>query len=266
MGGAPVQVGSSMSWSSDGPGSALLLVRAAHADDQRLVDESLTVTGLELEEGPQTALGDRPVRVRTASGPGTVRYRATLEVTGDERPCPRDGVPLTDPGLLPFGLLEWILPSRYCPSDTLAPTAEALFRDRPRTRALIPAVADWVRDNVDYVPGASDGLTGADETLLARAGVCRDMAHLAVTFLRALEVPARTVAAYAPQLQPPDFHALLEAYDGTAWRLVDVTGLAPVETAVRIATGRDAAEVAWATSTGALRLDEVEVAASGPGG
>jgi transglutaminase-like putative cysteine protease len=87
------------------------------------------------------------------------------------------------------------------------------------------------------------------------------MAHLGVSFLRALEVPARVVAAYAPLLDPPDFHALLEAHDGTAWRIVDVTGLAPVATLVRIATGRDAADVAWATANGDLQLDDVQVSA-----
>ena len=101
----------------------------------------------------------------------------------------------------------------------------------------------------------------ADQTLLARQGVCRDMAHLAISFLRAQEVPARMLAAYAPYLDPPDFHALLEAHDGTAWRIVDVTGLAPVETLVRIACGRDAADIAWASSSGTLQLDDVDVMA-----
>ena len=135
------------------------------------------------------------------------------------------------------------------------------FGDRPRTRALIPAVASWVRERIDYVPGSSDALTAADETLLRRQGVCRDMAHLAVALLRALEVPARLVAGYAVGLEPPDFHALLEAHDGERWRLVDVTGLAPVETVVRIAAGRDAADVAWATSSGGLRMEDVSVGA-----
>jgi transglutaminase-like putative cysteine protease len=264
--GAPVRVESATSWTSEGGGGALLLVRAARAPDQRLVDERLTVSGAEVEEGPASRLGDRPVRVHAGGGPAAVRYLARVEVDGDARACPADDLPLPGPARLPFDLIEWTLPSRYCPSDTLAPTAGALFGARPRTRTLIPAVAAWVRGEVAYRPGSSDPLTAADETLLARAGVCRDMAHLAISLLRALEVPARMVAAYAPRLDPPDFHALLEAHDGTAWRLVDVTGLAPVETAVRIATGRDAADVAWATTTGGMRLDEVDVAAAGPRG
>ena len=261
MSGARVEVESVMSWSADGAGSALLLVRAADAADQSRIDEELTADGARIEEGPSDALGTRPLRVHTDGGDVTVRYRATLEVNGAERACPRDDVPLPEASELAFELLPWILPSRYATSDALAPTADASFGEVPRTRALIPAVGDWIRERVAYQPGVSDALTTADETLLARRGVCRDMAHLGVSFLRALEVPARMVAAYAPFLDPPDFHALLEAHDGTAWRIVDVTGLAPVETLVRIATGRDAADVAWATANGDLQLDDVQVSA-----
>ena len=118
-----------------------------------------------------------------------------------------------------------------------------------------------MRTRVAYIPGASDALTAADETLLRRQGVCRDMAHLAVSLLRALEIPARVVACYAPLLDPPDFHALVEAHDGEGWRLMDATGLAPVETIVRVACGRDAADVAWATGDEALALDDLRVSA-----
>lgn len=256
-----MRIESSMSWTCDGAGSALLLVRAAEADDQRVGEEDLRVTGAEVEEGPHDAHGARPVRLRAEDGTVSVRYRASVRVEGAGRVCPRDDAPLPEAGDLAFDLLPWTLPSRYATSDTLTPSADAVFGDLPRTRALIPAVGDWIRERVAYRPGASDALTTADETLLSREGVCRDMAHLGVGFLRALDVPARVVAAYAPFLHPPDFHALLEAHDGTAWRLVDVTGLAPVETVVRIATGRDAADVAWASASAAMTLDDLRVSA-----
>jgi transglutaminase-like putative cysteine protease len=67
------------------------------------------------------------------------------------------------------------------------------------------------------------------------------------------------VGAYALDLDPPDFHALIEAHDGLGWRRLDATGLAPVATTTRIATGRDAAEIAWATDDGGLTLDELTV-------
>ena len=256
-----VRVGTVMTWSSEGASSAVLQIRVAESADQALLDETLVADGVRVEEGPVRDDGTRPVRVHAGDGPIALRYAAGVSVDGSERECPRDDVPLPGPEDLDFGLLQWTLPSRYCPSDALGPTAEALFGDLPRTRSLIPAVADWIRERIAYVPGASDHLTTADQTLLARQGVCRDMAHLAISFLRAQEVPARMLAAYAPYLDPPDFHALLEAHDGTAWRIVDVTGLAPVETLVRIACGRDAADIAWASSSGALRLDDVDVMA-----
>jgi transglutaminase-like putative cysteine protease len=250
-----------MTWSSEGASSALLLIRVAEAHDQSLLDETLVAEGVRVEEGPTGPEGVRPVRLHAEGGPIALRYAAGVEVDGAARVCPRDDAPLPTAGELAFDLLVWTLPSRYCPSDALGPFAAATFGDMPRTRSIIPAVADWIRDRIAYQPGASDQLTTADQTLLARQGVCRDMAHLAVSFLRALDIPARVLAAYAPLLDPPDFHALLEAHDGTAWRIVDVTGLAPVETLVRIAAGRDAADVAWASGSGSLMLSDVEVSA-----
>ncbi len=251
-----------VNWTATGPASAMLLVRAAVADEATLLDEELLAEGAAVEEGPVRGDGARPVRIHAAAeGPVRLRYRAAVEVDPRGREAVDDGRMLPDSGALPFDLLGWTLPSRYAPSDVLAPTAEAVWGDAPRTRALLPAVAGWVRERIAYIPGASDALTAADETLLRRQGVCRDMAHLAVALLRALEVPARVVACYAPLLDPPDFHALVEAHDGEAWRLMDATGLAPVASVVRIATGRDAADVAWATGSAALTLDDVRVGA-----
>src|SRR5690606_13899415 len=93
---------------------------------------------------------------------------------------------------------------------------------------------------------------GAVSTLLSRRGVCRDFAHLVVAFLRALDVPARVVSVYAPGLTPMDFHAVAEAaIDGT-WHVVDATGLAPRQSLLRIATGRDAADTAFLSARGDL--------------
>lgn len=259
MGERTVRVDAATAWAAGGAGSALLTIRAAGSPEQRVLEEALVVDGARVEDGPAVREGARPVRLHADGGPVRVRYSATVAVDGDARVCPRDDRPLPDASAVAFDLLEWTLPSRYAPSDALAPTAAALFGDHPRTRAVIGEVADWVRATIAYRPGASDSLTTAQETLLARQGVCRDLAHLAAALLRALGVPARLVAAYAPLLEPPDFHAVVEAHDGLAWRIVDATGLAPVDTLVRIATGRDAAEIAWASAGGALTLGEVAV-------
>ena len=103
---------------------------------------------------------------------------------------------------------------------------------------------------------------GAEQTLLARRGVCRDYAHLVIALLRALDVPARMVAVYAPGLSPMDFHAVAEAWVDGAWWTVDATRLAPRQSMLRISTGRDAADIAFLTNHWAdLSLTRMEVLA-----
>ena len=102
----------------------------------------------------------------------------------------------------------------------------------------------------------------AGSTLMARRGVCRDFAHLVIALLRALDVPARMVSVYAPGLTPMDFHAVAEAYIDGAWWIVDATRLAPRQSMLRIATGRDAADIAFLTNHWAdLKLIKLEVLA-----
>jgi len=119
-----------------------------------------------------------------------------------------------------------------------------------------------VGTRLNYVPGSSDPIDGAVDTLLAGAGVCRDFTHLVVALLRAVNVPARVVSVYAPGLHPMDFHAVAEAFVDGQWRAVDGTLLAPRQTLVRIATGRDAADIAFLDNhNGAITLNGLVVTA-----
>jgi transglutaminase-like putative cysteine protease len=255
-----IEVRAAASWVARGPASVVLLVRAARDPRQDVLAEDLRVRGGEIEHGPTGSDGgERPFRLRTAGGRLSVAYEAQVRREPEDVSADPSG-PLPEHDRLPFALLPWTLPSRYCPSDLLAPTAEAMFGHRERCRDLIPRVVGWVGANLAYRPGASTSLTTADESLLRREGVCRDMAHVAIALLRGLGIPARMVAGFALDLDPPDFHALVEAHDGVAWRLHDATGLAPTDTVVRIATGRDAADVAWATVTGPMAPEAVAVA------
>ena len=125
--------------------------------------------------------------------------------------------------------------------------------------AKVRAVCDWIYQKVDYISGSSDSHTSAYDTATQRSGVCRDFAHLGIAFCRALSIPARFVSAYAWQLDPPDFHACFEAYLGDKWYLFDATCLAPTNGLVRIGTGRDAADTAFATVFGAVQLNNMDV-------
>jgi transglutaminase-like putative cysteine protease len=181
----------------------------------------------------------------------------TAVVDGEAAPAPVDD----------FDLITYLRPSRYCESDTLAPTAGAELTGLEGA-ALLDAVSSWVSDILTYVPGSSRPTDGAVRTFLDRQGVCRDYAHLCIALLRAMNVPARLAAVFAPGLSPMEYHAVCEAYlagpDGSpgGWYVVDATRLAPRQSLLRVATGRDAADTAFLTSYGAnVTLDGLEVTA-----
>ncbi len=159
--------------------------------------------------------------------------------------------------------LMYLCPSRYAESDRLAATARSEFAGIVGAAELLAAVSSWVGSRLAYVPGSSGPTDGSVDTLLLRQGVCRDYAHLVIALLRALDVPARLTAVYAPGLAPMDFHAVAEALVDEHWRVVDATLLAPRRSLVRIATGRDAADTAFLSAyEGRADLREMEVRAS----
>lgn len=145
--------------------------------------------------------------------------------------------------------------SRYCPSDQMADFALRELGEFLGAADLAEHVASWVFERTAYdlfVSGPSDS---AIDTLLAGRGACRDFAHLTIAMCRALFVPARLAAVYAPGLDPMDFHAVVEVWRDERWDVLDPTRLAPRSSLVRIATGRDAADTAFAaTITGDVGL------------
>jgi len=190
---------------------------------------------------------------RVAASVGRLRLDYAATVTGSAAALDAD-----ETELLVYGR-----PSRYAESDALAPTAGAEFGGIEDRSELLIAVSSWVGTHLSYVSGSSLPTDGATRTLLARQGVCRDYSHLCVALLRARGVPARLVAVYAPGLDPMDFHAVAEAWIEGAWRVVDATTLAPRETLVRIATGRDAADTAFLNVlSGRADLVDVQVTAT----
>ncbi|MDM4763434.1 transglutaminase family protein [Galbitalea sp. SE-J8] len=193
--------------------------------------------------------GTRWHRLQADAGTLVVDYSGLIE--GSSPPAP----------VTEIELVEFTRPSRYCESDALAPTARGEFGGL-RGRPLVDAVVQWVSERLTYVPGSSLPTDGASRTLLGRQGVCRDYAHLTIALLRAMDLPARMVAVYAPGLSPMDFHAVVEVYVEGAWHVVDATHLAPRQSLVRISTGRDAADTAFLTNHWTdLRLDAITVTA-----
>lgn len=183
--------------------------------------------------------GGRVHRLDVAPGRLVVDYSAAIRGRAER------------PSLDEIDLFEYVRPSRYAESDRLAGFAFSEFSGLSAEQ-LLQGVSSWVGSRLAYLPGSSKPTDGAVETLLAGEGVCRDFAHLTVGLLRSMDVPARVVAVYAPGLAPMDFHAVVEAHVGGAWHVVDPTLLAPRSTMVRIATGRDCADTAFASTYGGL--------------
>jgi transglutaminase-like putative cysteine protease len=191
------------------------------------------------------------------SGPGrlAVKYRAEIRLRGT-------AVDAGDPRSVDYERQVYLRPSRYCPSDHLIGFAIAEFGDGPKPRDRIAAITEWIRKRIEYVPGSSTVHDSAEDTLLTGMGTCRDFAHLGVALCRATGIPARFAAVYAPGLSPMDFHAVYEANEDGRWYVYDSTGLAPRASLVRIATGRDAADTAFAAVTrGNAELESIEVGA-----
>ncbi|GAA5070508.1 transglutaminase-like domain-containing protein [Nocardia iowensis] len=173
-------------------------------------------------------------------GPGILRAHYSATVLGAATPEPASD----------YDRALYLRPSRFAESDKLLGFAATEFGSGTPDARLAARVAEWVGRRIRYVAGSSDPIDGAVETLLSGAGVCRDFAHLVVALLRAVKVPARVVSVYAPGCAPMDFHAVAEGYVDGAWRALDATGLAPRGTLVRIATGRDASDIAFLDNHG----------------
>ena len=233
-----------------GPREVLLLIEAARAPSQAVLNEQLVIPGVrDLVRSDDPHSGERRA-VFTAEGDVEIVYTADVEVQPQTLDfTAAEACRLHD---LPPETLEYLRPSRYCPSDRFERFVQETFGDL-EGGAKVAAILEWVRSNLRYEP-VSDSYTTALDTFVQRAGVCRDFTHMAITLCRAADIPARAVSAYAWRLEPPDLHAVVEVYLDGGWRLADPTGKAPVEGLIRIATGRDAADIAFMSIFGEAQL------------
>jgi transglutaminase-like putative cysteine protease len=198
--------------------------------------------------------------IQSAPGRLTVGYQAGLQLH-HAADASAPSVPGSAPPL-DYERQLFLRPSRYCPSDHLIGFAVAEFGSGPDVGALVAAITRWIRLRIEYVSGAGSVHDSAEHTLLTGRGSCRDFAHLGVALCRALGIPARFTAVYAPGLAPMDFHAVFETLEAGRWLVHDPTGLAPRQSLLRIATGRDAADTAFAAvNSGVAELVNIEVSA-----
>jgi transglutaminase-like putative cysteine protease len=210
--------------------------------------------------------GNRCERFDLAAGSSTISYEARLTLSS-----PADliepGAAETPVGQLPDDVLSFVMPSRYCLPDELGHEAWQRFGNLPGGWSRVQAIVDYVHGHLEFVPGASNPWTTAADAYRAGQGVCRDFAHLAITFCRALNIPARYVFGYIPDIGVPppseamDFAAWFEAYLDGHWYTFDARNNRPRIGRVVVGRGRDAVDVALTTSFGPLTLTDFEVRA-----
>ena len=238
-----------LSYQLAGPSDFLFQIHALNGRDQEVLSESLTLVPLipvHVYQDPTQF--HRFMRLQAQAGSFELRYQARVRRTPEPVDLNAAEVPIAE---LPDDVLHHLMPTRYCESDVLSHAAQKLFGGLPRGHSRVVAVCDWIQENIDYQVGTSNATTTALNVFTQRAGVCRDFAHLGVTFCRALNIPARLVVGHARFADPPpDFHAVFEAWLGGRWVLFDATRMAPLDELVRIASGRDAKDVAFATIYG----------------
>ena len=252
-----LQFSISLSYQIAAPGCDFIFnVHAAHTRQQAVRAEALQISQTlvpDLYTEPLTAT--RYLRLKAFAGPLQLQYTATVDITHHSMPAADIGeVWISN---LPGVVLPYLYPSRYCQSDRLHKFAVREFGHLWQGYSRVLAIRDWVRSHVKFTQNSTTGNTSAVDTLIEQVGVCRDFAHLMIALCRAVNIPARfaTGIDYGadPALGPTDFHAYVEAFLGDRWYLFDPSGTAIPMGFVRFATGRDAADAAFATIFGGVQ-------------
>ncbi len=210
--------------------------------------------------------GNPCTRVVLPAGRSRLGYEAVAEVpdVADDVDEDAEEVP---PDRLPDDVLVYTLPSRYCLPDVLGDEAWSRFGSVDRGYRRVQRICSHVHDHLTFQYGSSTTMSTAADVNASGFGVCRDFAHLAISFCRALNIPARYVFGYLPDLDvepdpaPMDFAAWMEVWLAGRWWTFDPRNGSPRKGRVPIGRGRDAADVAMATSFGGPHLERMSVTA-----
>jgi transglutaminase-like putative cysteine protease len=190
---------------------------------------------------------------------GRMRVRVDVTVETEDTIAVNPSAPATPVDEMPDDALQFLLQSRYCPSDKMGDRASKMVAGCAPGYAQVEAIRAWIQQHIEYKYGVSNETTDAFDSLGRGAGVCRDYSHIGITLCRSLHIPARMVVGYLYQLHPMDLHAWFEAFVGGRWYTFDATQDRPRGGRIVVAYGRDAADVAFISNYGALETVEMKV-------
>jgi transglutaminase-like putative cysteine protease len=259
-----LRVGFTIVLESGAPTPVTAVVRPRQHDIHRLIDERRNATPGVHIRSYRDGFDNLVWRWTTPIGVMQLSHDAVVEVPATPDPS-LPGLHGTLVDQLPDEVLIYTLPSRYCPSDLVLHDAWAMFGATPDGWDRVQAICSWAHTNITYGYGNSTAATSGYDAYQSRRGVCRDFAHIGVMFCRAMNIPARYVCGYLPDIgvplnpTPMDFHAWFEAYVGGAWRTFDARHNIPRIGRVVIARGRDAVDTAILTSYGDSQLTGLTV-------
>ena len=245
------------------PAILMLNIHYSRASDLTAPDHVVTTPSVPTT-AYRDAFGNWCIRLVAPAGKVTFSASAKLNDTGLPDPTVANA-PQSRVETIPNDALVFLLASRYCDSDKLLDLAWTLFGETPPGWARVQAVCDFVHNRIKFGYEHARSTRNASEAYQESLGVCRDYAHLAVAFCRALNIPARYCTGYLgdagmpPPYAPGDFAAWFEAYLGGQWYTFDPRNNAPRIGRVLIARGRDAADVAMITTFGPNTLDTFKV-------
>jgi transglutaminase-like putative cysteine protease len=243
---------------------AVFQVRPSPCHDVRVAAEAWMTDPFSTMHRYHDLYRNQCLRIVLPVGRSTLRYSASVSVSDVPEEYDLDA-PETAPEDLPDSVLLYTLPSRYCLPDMLADEAWARFGTHPPGYRRVRAICAHVHQHLRFRYGSTTALSTAADVNAGGFGVCRDFAHLAISFCRALNIPARYVFGYLPTVdglpvaEPMDFAAWMEVWLGGRWWTFDPRNDARRVGRVVVGRGRDAADVAMATTFGGPVLEAMTV-------
>ncbi|GLS19768.1 transglutaminase [Labrys miyagiensis] len=222
------------------------------------------VSGPARVDGFTDPYGNRCRRIAIGAGVTQLSCHGVIADSGQPDVSAPDA-PLVPVAALPTDTLPFLLASRYCETDLLAPFAWWKFGGIEGGWAKVQAICDFVHDRVTFGYETARATRTAMETFEECVGVCRDFTHLAVTLCRCLNIPARYCNGYLgdigvpPDPAPMDFNAWFEAYLGGRWYTFDARHNVPRIGRILVARGRDAMDIPMLQSFGPHILRRFEV-------
>jgi transglutaminase-like putative cysteine protease len=250
-----LQVGCSFGYDAEVPTPAIFQVQPGASTEFSVTAQTWTATPDAPLRSYTDLYGNPCTRVVLPAGRSSFRYDAEVEVpdrTEDVDEAANEIAPVD----LPDHTLIYTLPSRYCLPDVLGDEAWARFGSHPPGYQRVQAICDHVNSHLTFQYGSSTDRSTSDDVNRTRFGVCRDFTHLAISFCRALNIPARYVFGYLPDIDVPvepvemDFAAWMEVWLADRWWTFDPRNNIRRKGRVVIGRGRDASDVAMATTFG----------------